>query len=83
MGSVDPVHRLRDLCARLRRLPDIPWLEVELGDEPVLFVRVRGRSIRGTLPGVMVRRRRRVFIGEDPNLADIAVDDGEVLCPNV
>ena len=60
MGGVDPVLRLRDLRTRLRRLPDVPWLEVELGDKPVLFVRVRGRSVRGTLPGVMVRRRRRV-----------------------
>ena len=60
MGSVEPVLRLRDLSIRLRRFPETPWVEMEIGDEPVLFVRVRGRSVRGTLPGLVVRRRRHV-----------------------
>ena len=60
MGSAEPVLRLRDLCIRLLRLPEMPWEEMELGDEPVLYVRVRGRSVRGTLPGLVLRGRRRV-----------------------
>ena len=60
MGSAEPVLRLRDLCIRLLRLPEIPWEEMEIGDEPVLYVRVRGRSVRGTLPGLVLRGRRRV-----------------------
>ena len=60
MGSAEPVLRLRDLCIRLLRLPETPWEEMEIGDEPVLYVRVRGRSVRGTLPGLVLRGRRRV-----------------------
>ena len=60
MGSAEPVLRLRDLCLRVLRLHDIPWEEVEIGGEPVLYVRVRGRSVRGTLPGLVLRGRRRV-----------------------
>ena len=59
MGSAEPVLRLRDLCIQVLRLPEIHWEEMEVGDEPVLYVRVRGRSVRGTLPGLVLRGRRR------------------------
>ena len=62
MGSVEPVLRLRDLSIRLRRFPETPWVEMEIGDEPVLYVRVRGRSVRGTLPGLILDQGLTIII---------------------
>ena len=70
MGTAEPVLRLRDLSIRLRRLPETPWVEMEVEDEPVVLVRVGGRPRRGRLPGRVVPGGRRVSFRVRPGRID-------------
>ena len=70
MAAAEPLFRLRELSIRLRRLPETPWIEMEVDDHPVVLVRVGGRPPRGRPPGVVVPGGRRVSFRRRPGRTD-------------
>ena len=66
----EPVFRLRDCSVRLKRLPETPWVEMEVEGHPVVLVRVGERPPRGRLPGVVVPGGRRVSFRVSPGRTD-------------